>query len=186
MRSILFLGDSFTQGWGLDAHESMPSMIQELLGKEEPSDWVCINAGVPGDTSAGGLMRLPLHLKPESNLKAAVVEFGTNDILHGIETSRIRSNLAEIIKILKLFDPALVILLMEMGPFPGLPAPGGYESLFAEIAAEEGAALVPNVFRGIAGAKGYVLSDGVHPNGKAMEMIAERVYVVLHPLIRQL
>jgi acyl-CoA thioesterase-1 len=185
MRSILFLGDSFTQGWGLDSHESMPSIIQELLGKEEPSDWVCINAGLPGDTSGGGLARLPLYLKPASNLRAAVIEFGTNDVLHGIETEKIRSHLSEIVKILKLFDPSLCIVLMEMGRFPGLPVPHGYEEMFAELASEEGIALVPNAFRGIAGERGYVLEDGIHPNGTAMEIIADRVYQILRPLIAE-
>lgn len=183
MRSILFLGNSFTQGWGLDAHESMPSIISGLLQKEEPADWNCINAGVPGDTSGGGLARLPLYLKPDSNLRACVVEFGTNDALHGIPSEKIRTNLREIIKILKLFDPALKILLMEMGRFPGLSVPDGYEQIFAALAEEEGISLVPNVFDGIAGARGYVLEDGIHPNGTAMEIIADRVYAVLHPLI---
>lgn len=185
MRSVLFLGDSFTQGWGLDAHESMPSIIQELLGREDPADWVCINAGLPGDTSGGGLARLPLHLKPQSNIRAAVIEFGTNDVLHGIETARIRSHLQEIIKIIKLFDPSIRILLMEMERFPGMPVPDGYEEMFAELAAEEQVALVPSAFRGIAGQRSYVLADGIHPNGRAMEIIADRVFQVLRPLVEK-
>lgn len=183
MRSILFLGNSFTQGWGLDVHESMPSIISEMLQKEEPADYNCINAGLPGDTSAGGLLRLPLYLKAEHNLRACVIEFGTNDALHGIGTEKIRANLLEIIKNVKLFDPSIQTLLMEMGRFPGLALPDGYENLFASVAAEAKVALVPNAFQGIAGVPGYVLEDGIHPNGTAMEMIADRVYAVLKPLL---
>lgn len=183
MRSILFLGNSFTQGWGLDAHESMPSIIAQLLGREEPADWVCVNAGVAGDTSGGGLTRLPLYLKPDSNLRACVIEFGTNDCLHGIELERIRANLREIIHIARLFDPALKILLMELGRFPGLHCPHGYEEMFGELAEEERITLIPNPFEGIAGVRGYVLEDCIHPNGRGMELIADRVYRVLHPLL---
>lgn len=171
---ILAFGDSLTAGYGLQPHESFPRQLEALLRERQPGATV-VNAGVSGDTSAGGLARLPrvlagLSAKPD----LAIIELGANDLLRGIAPERMRDNLDAILTELRGCGIAVLLAGMWAPPFLGAFATR-YNQVFPALAKQHGVPLYPFFLAGVAGDPQLTLADRVHPNARAIGIVARRI-----------
>lgn len=184
MNNILFFGDSLTAGYGLgNVHdESFPALIGQKL-KAAGLNYQIINAGLSGDTSAGGLARLDYWLSQP--VKVFVLELGINDLLRGIAPSQTFSNLDSIVKRVKLRYPDVRFALMGMeipSFIPGVFA-NDFRSIFRRLADIHDMEFVPFFLEGVAGLAHLNMSDGLHPSAHGYRIIADKVWPVLEPLL---
>jgi acyl-CoA thioesterase-1 len=178
----VFLGDSLTAGYGLTRGEEVPGLIQARLNKEGYR-YEVVNAGVSGDTSAGGLTRLDWSL--EGNVAALVVELGANDGLRGLPVSQLKQNLTEIITRAKQRGIKVILTGMEAPPNYGPLYTAEFRQVFRELAKEHDVAFMPFYLDGVAGVASLNLSDGIHPNAAGSRVIEERLWSVLEPLLEK-
>lgn len=171
---VLAIGDSLTAGYGLAPHEAFPARLQSLLRRSH-ADAVVQNAGVSGDTSAGALARLPrllssLTAKPD----LAIVELGANDVLRGLPLSATRANLDAILgELARCRIPALVAA-MTAPRFLGAFAQA-CDAVYADLAAKHRLPAHPFHPPGIFGDPAFALPDRLHPNARAIGLIAEHI-----------
>ena len=179
---LLVLGDSLSAGYGLAATEAFPVQLERAL-RAKGHNVNVINAGVSGDTSAGGRARLDWSLADKPH--AAIVELGANDGLRGVEPKSTADNLGAILKALK--DRGMPTLLAGMYAPPNLGAAYGKEfnALYARVAKEHGAALYPFFLDGVAAEAALNQGDGIHPNAKGVAVIVERILPAVEKLIGQ-
>ncbi len=184
-KTVLFLGDSITAGYGVDPAQSYPAIIQDKIDAEGWSFKV-INAGVSGDTSAGGLSRLDWLLR--NRIDIIVLELGANDGLRGLPIETIRSNLQAIIDRTRRRYPQVKIIVagMKMPPNWGEPYTGQFEKMFSELAKKNGAALVPFVLEGVGGVRSLNQADAIHPTAEGHKRVAANVWKVLEPMMKSL
>lgn len=171
---VLALGDSLTAGFRLAAADAFPAQLQALLRRRDPGARV-VNAGVSGDTSAGARARLPRHLlalprRPD----LAIVELGANDFLQGRAVAAFRADLdAILVELARCGVPALLAGL-AWPVFLGERA-AAFGRVCPELAAAHGVPLHPDFLAGTAGRPGLTLADGVHPNARAIGVVAQRI-----------
>ncbi len=164
--TVLVLGDSLTAGFGLAPAQSMPARLQARLASAGRPVAV-LAAGVFGDTAEGGLARIDtLPATP-----VAVVALGANDLLMGVEPRRTEAALHAVVVRLKARG-SRVVLAGGRSPFV---APAGFDALFARVAREEGAVLVPDILAGVSARAGTTQADGLHPDARGAELIASRL-----------
>ncbi len=171
---ILAFGDSLTAGYGLPADQSFAARLQALLRERHPGA-VVHNAGVSGDTSAGGLARLPRvlgQLRERPDL--AIVELGANDLLRGVTPERMRANLDAILVELGRCGIPVLLAGMRAPIFLGLFAQT-FDAVFPALAEAHGAAFYPFFLEGVVGDPGLTLFDGMHPNARAIDIVARRI-----------
>jgi acyl-CoA thioesterase-1 len=183
MNTILFFGDSLTAGFGLSnaSSESFPALIQQKIDAEK-LDYTIKNAGVSGDTSAGGLNRIDYWLSQP--IQVFVLELGINDMMRGIAPQNTARNLQTIITKVKTKNPNVKIALMGM-EIPLLMQAGladQFLAVYRKLATDNQAALVPFFLQGVAGVKRLNLPDRIHPTAEGYRIIADNVW----PVIRQL
>lgn len=171
---VLAFGDSLTAGYGLARDEAFPAQLEALLRRTRPQARV-LNAGVSGDTTASGLARLPgvlsrLTARPD----LAIVELGANDLLRGIAPARMRDNLDAILT--RFADCGIPVLIagMQAPPFLGAFA-RTYDAVFADLAAKHRLPLYPFFLAGVVGDPTLVLADRIHPNARAIRMVASAI-----------
>ena len=179
---IVFLGDSLTAGYGLARSESVPSLIQQRL-TTEGYRYDVVNAGVSGDTSAGGLTRLDWSL--EGTVAVLVVELGANDGLRGLPVSQMKQNLAEIITRAKRRGITVILTGMEAPPNYGAPYTAEFRQTFRDLAEEHDVIFVPFYLEGVAGNPSLNISDGIHPNAAGSRVIEQTVWRALEPLLEK-
>jgi acyl-CoA thioesterase-1 len=179
---IVALGDSLTAGYGLSLHESYPSLLQEQL-KRDGFDYEVVNAGVSGDTSAGGLRRLDWAL--EGDVRFVILELGANDILRGLPTAETRKNLAQIIE--RARERGAQVLLAGMLAPTNSGAEYGRASMeiFPALAKEYDLPMIPFFLERVAGIENLNQADGVHPNPEGTRIVAETVYRHLKPMLEK-
>ncbi len=177
---IVALGDSLTAGLGLPVNASFPARLKSALRKKGIAVEIT-NAGVSGDTAAGGLTRLDWSVPPGTD--AVIVELGGNDMLRGIDPKVTRAALAEILQRLK--ERHIAVLLAGMRAAPNLGADYGrkFESMYSELAAKDGVALYPFFLDGVAGEAKLNQSDGVHPTAAGVEEIVRRMLPEIEELV---
>ena len=185
MKNILFFGDSLTAGYGLmnASLESLPALIQARVIAEKLPYHV-INAGVSGDTTAGGLARIDLLLKQPVDI--FVLELGANDILRGIPPQTTAHNLQAIVNKVKAKYPQakLVLLGMELpGWIPGAFV-ASFRAVFAGVANANQMTFVPFLLNGVAGIAHLNLRDGLHPTATGYRIIADKIWPVIKPLLK--
>ena len=171
---ILALGDSLTAGYGLAPDRAFPRQLESLLRARRPAASV-YNAGVSGDTSAGGLARLPrvlqrLPAKPD----LTIVELGANDLLRGIAPARMRDNLDAILTELGRCGIPVLLAGMWAPPFLGAFA-AGYNAVFPALAKAHRVPLYPFFLAGVAGDPRLTLADRIHPTAEAIGIVAHRI-----------
>jgi acyl-CoA thioesterase-1 len=181
---ILFLGTSLTAGYGIGAEFAYPALIQQKLDSLNYPLRV-VNAGLSGETSAGGLRRIDWSL--QQPIAILVLELGANDGLRGLPISSLRRNLREIIeRTRKRYpDAAIVIAGMEAPPNLGGPYTTEFRNVFRDIAEEFDAALIPFLLEGVAAVPELNQDDGIHPNIEGQQRVAANVWKVLHPVIQR-
>ncbi|MDT7042714.1 arylesterase [Candidatus Nitronereus thalassa] len=177
---IVALGDSLTAGLGVSPDQSYPSKLQERL-EQAGFHYRVINAGVSGDTTAGGLRRLDWVLKSQPRI--VIVELGANDALRGHPLGTTYSNLQEIITRLREANTQVVLAGMKIPPNYGLDYTRGFEAIFERLAREYDVTLIPFLLEGVAAKPGLNQADGIHPTAAGYEIVADTVMEALVPLL---
>ena len=183
-RTLVFFGDSLTAGFGLadPVAEAYPALIQARI-RDAGLPWRVVNAGLSGETTAGGLRRIDWTLRTPPDL--FVLALGANDGLRGISPALMRSNLEEIIGRVRRRQPAARIVLagMQMPPELGPEHAAAFARVFPEIAEKTGVTLVPFLLDGVGGVAELNQGDRIHPNPAGHAVIAETVWKILQPLL---
>jgi len=185
-KSILFFGDSLTAGYGLDDPEdAYPALIQQKLDSLNLK-YTAINAGVSGETTAGGKNRISWVLK--QNVDIFVLELGANDGLRGIPLSETRQNLQAIIDTVRTKNPDTQIVLagMQLPPNLGQKYTAGFKKIYPELAEKNNAKLIPFLLTNVAGIPDLNQQDGIHPTVKGHKIVTENVWDILAPMVKQL
>jgi acyl-CoA thioesterase I len=177
---IVILGDSLTAGLGLDRAHSFPSLLQARLDREG-YEYRVVNAGVSGDTSAGGLRRLDWAL--EGNVRVLVVELGANDGLRGLPVSGMKKNLAEIITRAQARGITVILAGMEAPPNYGPQYTDEFRRAFRELATTHNVPLIPFLLEGVAGLREMNQGDGIHPNPEGARIVENTVWRALEPVL---
>jgi acyl-CoA thioesterase-1 len=177
---IVALGDSLTAGFGVAPEEAWPALIEARLRREGQPHRV-VNAGVSGDTTAGGLRRVDWVLRSRPGV--AVVALGANDGLRGLSTDAMRANLLAIVERLRASGVRVLVVGMEVPPNYGAVYAREFRGVFPEVARQTGAALLPSLLDGVAADPRLNQADGIHPNPAGHRVIAERVWPYLVALL---
>jgi acyl-CoA thioesterase-1 len=178
---VVFLGDSITAGLHLPAHEAFPAVLQGLLAAEG-RPFHLVNAGVSGDTSAGGLRRIDWVLRSKPDV--LVVELGGNDGLRGQPVASIEANLRAIVGRARAAGTEVLLLGMRLPPSYGQEYAGEFAKSYDRIAFDMKLTYVPFFMQGVGGIPGMNLEDGLHPSAAGQRRLAQNVLHALRPLIR--
>jgi acyl-CoA thioesterase-1 len=179
-RVIVALGDSLTAGLGVAADEAYPALLERRL-RSVGSPYRVVNAGVSGDTTAGGLRRLDWVLR--SHPEIVIVALGANDGLRGLPVAALRDNLTAIVTRLRAGGARVLLVGMRLPPNYGAYA-GEFAEAFREVARRTSAAFMPFLLEGVAGDASLNQADGIHPNAAGQRAVADRVWRSLRPLLR--
>jgi acyl-CoA thioesterase I len=179
---ILFFGDSLTAGYGLSTEEAFPALVEKQFNKSGKPCKV-INAGLSGETTAGGLSRIDWILRQP--IDVFVLELGANDGLRGLPVDATKKNLQAIIDKVKAKYPQakIVIVGMMVPPNMGNDYTRQFTAIFPELAKKNKATLMPFLLEGVAGNEKLNLPDGIHPNIEGHKIVAKNVANVLTPLL---
>ncbi|WP_339815474.1 arylesterase [uncultured Imperialibacter sp.] len=179
---ILFYGNSITAGYGLDISEAFPAIIQERLDSLG-YNYNVINAGLSGETSAGGLSRIDWVLKTPVDIFS--LELGGNDGLRGISLDETEKNLSQIIEKVKQSNPQVKIIVagMQIPPNMGQEYTDRFKGIFPTLAEKHNTAFIPFILEGVGGIPELNLPDGIHPTPEGHKMLADNVWAVLKPII---
>lgn len=182
VKTILFFGDSLTAGYGLSPEEAFPALVEKAFnGDGKPCK--VVNAGLSGETSAGGLSRIDWILRQPVDV--FVLELGANDGLRGLPLAETKKNLQAIIDKVKAKYPKtkIVVVGMMVPPNMGGDYTKEFNEIFPALAKKNNAALMPFLLEGVAGNEKLNLPDGIHPNIEGHKIVAKNVKKVLTPLL---
>jgi acyl-CoA thioesterase-1 len=181
-RNIVFLGNSLTAGYGLDISEAFPAIIQEKVDSLR-LPYKVINAGLSGETTAGGRNRIDWILQQKVDI--FVLELGGNDGLRGIPVSETASNLQFMIDRVKAKYPKAQIILagMQIPPNMGSKYAGEFRAIFKRLADTNKVSLIPFLLEGVGGIPELNQSDGIHPTARGHKIVAENVWTVLKDML---
>lgn len=179
---ILFYGDSLTAGYGLSPEEAFPALVEKKLNKSEKKVRV-VNAGLSGETSAGGLTRLDWVIR--QHIDIFILELGANDGLRGLPLEQTQKNLQQIIDKVKAKFPNVKIVIagMMVPPNMGPEYTTKFRTIFPELAKKNRATLIPFLLQDVAGDEKLNLSDGIHPNPEGHKIVADNVVKIIQPLL---
>lgn len=177
---IVFLGDSLTAGLGLAADQSYPALLQRKLD-DRGYRYEVVNAGVSGDTSAGGLRRLDWSL--EGDVKILVVALGANDGLRGLSPQDMKANLSAILDRAAQKGITVILAGMEAPPNYGADYTRQFRDVYLELAKKHDVRFVPFLLQGVAGISGLNQADGIHPNARGAQLVADLVWSALEPAL---
>jgi acyl-CoA thioesterase-1 len=185
VKSLLFFGDSLTAGYGLEPTQAFPALVQEKINAR---GWKfrAINAGLSGETTAGGLRRIDWVL--QRPVDVFVLELGANDGLRGLPVEEAKKNLQAIIDRVRGKYPRVKIVLagMRVPTNMGKDYTTRFYSMFPELAETNNAALIPFLLQGVGGVPELNLPDGIHPTPAGHKIVAENVWKTLEPVLRAL
>ena len=184
MKRILVLGDSLSAGFGLRSNQAYPAMLAEKL-RAAGLNFEIINASQSGGTTAGGLQRLPAHLKRKIDI--FILELGINDAFRGVPIAQIRNNLQAMIDQVKARNPTVRVIIagMQLPHYAEDEYVFAFGQIYADLAAKNNAALVPYLLEGVGGDPLLNQPDRVHPNAAGQKILAENVWRVLEPIARE-
>ena len=183
-KAILVFGDSLSDGFMLKRSEAYPDLLAKKL-RAAGLNFRVTNASASGGTTDGGLERLPPHLKHKIDI--LILELGINDAFRRVPIDQIQNNLQEIIDRVKARNPnaRVVITGMQLPGYTGDDYVSAFGQMFADLAAKNGAALVPYLLEGVAGDPSLKGPDSIHPNAVGQKILAENVWRVLEPVARE-
>ncbi len=184
-KTILFFGDSLTAGYGIDPEQAFPALIQEKI-REKSWRFRTVNAGVSGETTAGGLRRIDWVL--QRPVDVFVLELGANDGLRGLPLDAAQQNLQAIINRVRMKYPQARVVLagMQVPTNLGPEYTNRFRSMFATLAQANEVALIPFLLAGVGGDPRLNLPDGIHPTPAGHKIVAENVWQVLEPVLREM
>jgi len=183
--TIVALGDSLTAGFGLSRKQAWPALVADKM-RDAGYEFEVVNAGSSGDTTAGGLRRLPAILRAHKKIDVFILELGINDAFRGVPIDQIRSNLQAIIDQVRARFPnaAIVLAGMQLPGYTSEDYVSAFGALYEAIARKNRAASIPYFLEGVAGNPALNQWDRVHPNAAGQRVLAENVWRVLEPIAR--
>ena len=181
-KTIIFFGDSLTAGYGLSKDQAFPALIEQRLTKKG-ADYKVVNAGLSGETSAGGLGRIDWVLNQPVDI--FVLELGANDGLRGLPLEQTRKNLQGIIDKVKSKFPGVKVVIagMMVPPNLGNDYTKEFQAIFPDLAKKNEATLIPFLLDGVAGIENLNLPDGIHPNAEGHQIVAGNVMKAIEGLL---
>ena len=177
---MVFLGDSLTAGLGLREDLSFPALIQQRLD-ERGLEFAVVNAGVSGDTSAGGLRRFEWSM--QGHARVLVIALGGNDGLRGLPPEDLKKNLAAIIERAQGSGVAVILAGMEAPPNNGPDYTAKFRQVYPDLARTYHVPLIPFLLEGVAGDPSLNQADGIHPNPEGARRVADTVWKALEPIL---
>jgi acyl-CoA thioesterase I len=180
--TLTVLGDSLTAGFGVGHEEAFPALVQERL-RREGYDYRVVNAGVSGDTTAGGLRRVDWVLRTRPSV--VIVALGGNDGLRGLSVAAMRGNLEQIITRIRASGARVLLAGMRVPPNYGPEYARAFAAVFPTVARKAGVSLIPFLLDGVAGDPNLNQADGIHPNAKGQQVVADRLWPYLSPLLQK-
>lgn len=182
-KNILFFGDSLTAGYGLSPEEAFPALVERELNKTSQQVKVT-NAGLSGETSAGGLSRIDWILRQPVDI--FVLELGANDGLRGLPLDQTRKNLQAIIDKVKAKHPNVKLVLagMMVPPNLGKEYTNEFKNIYPDLAKQNKATLIPFLLEGVAGDEKLNQPDGIHPNVEGHKIVARNITRIISPLLK--
>jgi acyl-CoA thioesterase-1 len=180
-RVVVALGDSLTAGFGVATDEAFPARLEARL-RTEGYGYRVVNAGVSGDTTAGGLRRVDWALR--ASPEVVIVALGANDGLRGQSPQATRTNLEEIVTRLQAAGARVLLAGMRLPPNYGGEYTKDFEAIFPEVARRTKVALMPFLLDGVAGVPRLNQADGIHPTAAGQQIIADRLWPYLKPLLQ--
>lgn len=179
---IVAFGDSLTAGLGVSVEESYPGQLQRII-RDAGYDYEVVNAGVSGETTAGGLRRVEWVLKSRPDI--VILELGANDGLRGQPIEESLKNLRAIITRLQDQEVTVVLAGMKMPLNYGEAYTRQFEGMYQQLADDFQIPLIPFFLEGVAAQRGLNQGDGIHPNAEGYTLVAENVWQVLEPILRE-
>jgi acyl-CoA thioesterase-1 len=180
---VLLLGDSLTEGFGVAKEDAYPALVEKKLHAAGFTAVVLHNAGIGGSTTASALSRLQWHLK--SKPQWMLLALGANDGLRGVAIPESKKNLALTIERAQKEGIRVFLAGMRLPPNYGEKYRKEFEAMYRDLARERKLTLLPFLLEGVAGERALNLEDGIHPNEKGHQKIADAVYKFLQPLIQK-
>ena len=180
-QTLLVMGDSLSAAYNLPAEQGWVGLTAARMKQSHPH-WQVVNASVSGETSAGGLSRLPAALKRHAP-DLVVIELGANDGLRGLPLSQTRSNLHRMVRLSKAEGAKVLLIGIRMPPNYGPGYTEGFAAIYTDLAKQEKTALLPFLLEPIAFDRGYFLPDQLHPNAKGQLKLRDHVWKTLKPLL---
>ncbi|MBF0286439.1 MAG: arylesterase [SAR324 cluster bacterium] len=179
--TILCLGDSLTEGYGIDRTEAYPYLVERAFQAQGHQHVKVINAGISGSTSASALSRLKWYLRIKPDI--LVLALGANDGLRGLDSEAMKKNLASTIKLALDAEIRVVLAGMKMPPNYGIQYAESFAAVYPRLAEEHKIHLIPFLLDGVAGHPELNLPDGIHPNPQGHKIIADMIFQHLSPLL---
>lgn len=179
--TIVVVGDSLSSGYGIAAEQSWVAMLAETL-QSEGYGYHVVNASIAGDTTAGGLARLP-RLLEQHEPGLVIIELGGNDGLRGQPVANLRDNLAKMIELSRASGAEVVLAGIQIPPNYGQTYTRALAAVYPELAAELGATLVEFLLADVALNGELMQADGIHPNAAGHEIVFANVWSVLEPML---
>jgi len=179
--TVLVVGDSISAAFGLETSQGWVQLLQQRLDTEN-LDHRVVNASISGDTSAGGLARLPALLE-EYDPNVVIIELGGNDGLRGQPPKQLNQNLAAMVDLSREADAKVVLLGMRLPPNLGQRYTSAFADAFDSLADEQNLPYVPFFLEGIGGVEGMMQADRIHPTASAQQQLLDNVWPVLEPLL---
>jgi acyl-CoA thioesterase I len=179
---ILAFGDSLTAGYGVKKEESYPSRLQVKIVAAGLTHKV-VNAGVSGDTTAGGVRRISWLMKHEPEI--VILALGANDGLRGLPVDEMRKNLETMIATCREHNARILLAGMKALPNYGEDYMRGFETVFTELAKKHGLVFLPFLLEGVAGEPEHTQSDGLHPLASGYKIVTDLVWERLEPMLKK-
>ena len=181
--TLLVLGDSLSAAYGVPTQTAWVQLLQNRLQKKNPG-WQVVNASISGETTDGGLRRLP-RLLEKHRPEVVVIELGGNDGLRGFPPDVIESNLADMVEQVKSAGAIPLLIGMKMPPNYGRSYNQAFTRVYQSVSDKYGATLVPFFLEGIYNREGMMQGDGIHPTEQAQPLLLDNIWPRLEPLLRQ-
>jgi acyl-CoA thioesterase-1 len=180
--AIVAFGDSLTAGYGLPPEQSYPALLQRKLN-EKGYSYRVVNAGVSGDTSAGGVRRIDWAL--QGDVKFLILELGGNDALRGQPVAAMKKNLAQIIETAQDRGVTVILAGMEAPPNMGEDYTSEFRQAYRDLAKQYKIAFIPFVLEGVGGRPEMNQPDGIHPNADGEVVMTENIWRALEPMLNK-
>jgi len=181
-RVIVAFGDSLTAGYGVAPEEAYPALLAARL-RGEGYRYQVVNAGVSGDTTAGGLRRVDWALRARPNI--VLLELGVNDALRGLDLGQVRANLDAIVTRFEAGGARVLLLGMRLPPNYGARYAGEFARIYDEIARQRKLALMPFFLDGVGAVPALNQPDGIHPTAEGYRIVVDRLWPHLQPLLKR-
>lgn len=178
---ILVLGDSLSAGYGMDVEDSWVHLLEIRL-QEQGHSYRILNSSVSGDTTQGGLSRLP-RLLDRYQPEIVIIELGGNDGLRGINPDVTRKNMTSMIQQSQQNGARVLLTGIRLPPNYGTAYLQQFETMYADLAGEYGTLLVPFFMDGVIFTPGLLQADGIHPNENGQPVLLENIWRVLEPAL---